>query len=213
MITKSCKERYVPHEEVERQIQDVRVVMQYCENETECRRVLLLQFFNEKFDIALCRGRCNNCANREVLVEQDVTKEARDIVELVKRLEAQNLTQEQCRSVFQGKAITKGSFNQYSFFGAGSHLTKDVAEHLFNKLLFHDVLREVSLPNGSGWHSMYLKVCIFAMHVTFLLNPLQIGPKADDFLRMKAFRLKCRPKAAKVVTEKSISRRGKKKTS
>ncbi len=159
MITKNAQERSVPYLEINRQIQDVRLVMQYCENDAECRRVQLLQFFGEKFDSALCRRRCNNCANREVLVEQDVTREAHEAINLVQSLDAQNLTQDQCRSIFQGKAPpNKGSFNHYSFFGAGSHLAKDVAEQLFNKLLFHDVFREVSLQNGSGWHSMYLKV-------------------------------------------------------
>ncbi|KAF9052374.1 ATP-dependent DNA helicase [Hymenopellis radicata] len=149
MITKSAQERSVPYHEIDRQIQDVRLVMQYCENDTECRRVQLLQFFGEKFDPALCRRRCNNCANREILVEQDVTKEAHEAINLVQSLDAQNLTQDQCRSIFQGKAPpNKGSFSHYSFFGAGSHLAKTWLNNYSTSYYNHDVFREVSIQNG-----------------------------------------------------------------
>ena len=35
--------------------------LQYCENQIECRRVLILEFFNEQFNRANCSKTCDNC--------------------------------------------------------------------------------------------------------------------------------------------------------
>ena len=66
----------------------------YCENITDCRRVLQLSYFGEVFDSRLCgekRGMlCDNCvrATKCNLEHQDITELAREIVMAVQRLNA-----------------------------------------------------------------------------------------------------------------------------
>ena len=38
-------------------------MIKFCENNYECRRVLLLNHLDEKFNKALCKGYCDNCVN------------------------------------------------------------------------------------------------------------------------------------------------------
>ncbi|KAK0223213.1 DNA helicase [Armillaria fumosa] len=193
MITKNCEERGSTREQMDNAIQEVREVMQYCENDSECRRVHLLQFFGEKFDAKLCRRRCNNCANREAMVSYNVTKEARDAIALVRSLEKDNVTLDQCRLIFKGaERATLQRFDP-SLRGAGSHLTQDLVEQLFSKLISLDVFTEVSLPNAAGWHIQYLRM----------------GQGVQEFLRLPTYSINIRPKASKKVTDKPAGRKRK----
>ncbi|KAK0204790.1 DNA helicase [Desarmillaria ectypa] len=193
MITKNCEERGSTREQMENAIQEVREVMQYCENDSECRRVHLLQFFGEKFDAKHCRRRCNNCANREAMVSYNVTKEAHDAVALVRSLEKHNVTLDQCRLIFKGaERATLQRFDP-SLRGAGSHLSQELIEHLFSKLIFLDVFMEVSLPNAGGWHNQYLRM----------------GQGVDAFLRLRSYSINFRPKVPKRVSDKPTGRKGK----
>ncbi len=50
----------------------------YCEEAVECRRVLMLQHFAERFDPAACKGTCDNCHNNQGkrFVMQDMSSKA-----------------------------------------------------------------------------------------------------------------------------------------
>lgn len=66
-------------------------VVQYCENQTECRRVQLLEYFGETgFRSAECRENqstvCDNCSCAATTVQLDVTQEAMLIVKSVNTL-------------------------------------------------------------------------------------------------------------------------------
>jgi bloom syndrome protein len=66
-------------------------VVQYCENQTECRRAQLLEYFGETgFNSAKCRENratiCDNCSCSGEMVEMDVTQTAKLIVESVNTL-------------------------------------------------------------------------------------------------------------------------------
>lgn len=148
---------------MDRQEQDARAVVQFCENDSECRRVQLLQFFGEKFDKSVCARGCDNCRNQGVMSDQDVTKEAKAAIALVRSFQDsnENVTADHCRLVFRGSkssvVVNKGHDKKPSY-GAGSDLPPELVEQLFAKLLYQDVFQEVSLQNGAGWHNHYLKV-------------------------------------------------------
>ncbi|KAJ7593079.1 DNA helicase [Mycena floridula] len=184
------KEKETPMESIERQEQDVRNVVAYCENDSECRRVQLLQFFGEKFDKRGCQGRCDNCKNQKEKVEYDVSKEARDVIALIKSLGNQNVTVDQCRLVLKGSKnsqIMNKGYDKLSLYGSASNLSIDIIEQLFSKLLFMDVLSEESIANASGWHTQYLK----------------LGTNAERFTRDKQIlKISHRPKPAKPATTK-----------
>lgn len=52
----------------------------YCENDVDCRRLLQLVHFGEKFDSNNCRKTCDNCLKIKNFVEKDVTEIAKQLV-------------------------------------------------------------------------------------------------------------------------------------
>lgn len=52
----------------------------YCENDVDCRRLLQLVHFGEKFDSANCKKTCDNCLKNKSLIEKDVTGIAKQLV-------------------------------------------------------------------------------------------------------------------------------------
>ena len=57
--------------------------MAYCEEQVECRRVLLLSHFGESgFTAALCHSTCDICARNkgQVFAERDMTQAAKDLI-------------------------------------------------------------------------------------------------------------------------------------
>ena len=52
----------------------------YCENDVDCRRLLQLVHFGEKFDSANCKKTCDNCLKNKSLIEKDVTDIAKHLV-------------------------------------------------------------------------------------------------------------------------------------
>lgn len=54
--------------------------MSYCENDVDCRRLLQLIHFGEKFDSSACQKTCDNCLKIKSFVEKDVTDTAKQLV-------------------------------------------------------------------------------------------------------------------------------------
>lgn len=54
----------------------------YCENDVDCRRLLQLIHFGEKFDSFNCQKTCDNCSKNLSCVEKDVTEIAKQLVRI-----------------------------------------------------------------------------------------------------------------------------------
>lgn len=52
----------------------------YCENDVDCRRLLQLVHFGEKFDPGNCNKTCDNCCKMLTFVQKDVTGIAMQLV-------------------------------------------------------------------------------------------------------------------------------------
>lgn len=153
-------------ESIERQEQAVRDVVQYCQNDSDCRRVQILQYFGEKFDKKDCGRRCNNCRNDQALVARDVTDEAKDVINLVRSLQEgkENVTVAQCREIFRGAktaSIRDKGHDRHPLYGAGKDMPKELLEQLLGKLLYLDAFQEYSISNNSGYHTQYVKARVF----------------------------------------------------
>ncbi|KAJ6500335.1 DNA helicase [Mycena sanguinolenta] len=199
-MIRDTREQNTTPESIARQEAAVRSVVRYCENESVCRRTQILQHFGEKFDKKDCHSRCNNCANEGLVVTEDFTKEAKIVLSLVQSLERgqENVTVDHCRSIFKGSnnnAVRTKGHDQHPHFGAGKDMPKELAELLFNRLLYLDALMEKSVRTGQ-WHVQYLK----------------LGSKANDFLTGgKTLQLSHRPKSPKATKAKTKGTKGSKK--
>lgn len=151
-----------------RQELQAKIVMEYCLNVSDCRRVQLLQFFGEKFDRRQCRQFCDNCSHSVQMVEQDLTDEAKKVITLVQQFHSMNeeVTLDHCRAVFKGAdtiAVRNRNHNRQAQYGAGKHLDTELLEQLFKRLCFLEALDEISYQGNQGWYVYYLKVRLLSL--------------------------------------------------
>lgn len=90
-----------------RQRRHLQEVISYCENKTECRRFLLLQYFGETFK-KRCGNGCDNCQREGAVEEIDCLGDALEIIRIVE----------------SGKLLTEGQI--LAEMRACSRKTKDV---------------------------------------------------------------------------------------
>ncbi|KAH9685508.1 bloom syndrome protein [Citrus sinensis] len=136
-------------------------MVSYCENDVDCRRLLQLVHFGEKFDSAHCKKTCDNCSKIKSFIEKDVTDTAKKLVELVK-LTGQQFSSSHILEVFRGSLnqfVKKHRHETLSLHGAGKHLAKSEASRILRHLVIEDFLmEEVKKSDVYGSVSSVLKV-------------------------------------------------------
>lgn len=150
-------------EQKERQHQMLRNVTGFCENRSDCRRVQVLNYFNESFKSEDCKGACDNCNSKSRFESRDFSKYAIDAIALVKNVQQEGVTLLHCVDVFRGgksKKITALKHSNLKEYGAGSELERGDVERLFHRLLSEDALAEKNVVNKAGFASNYLHVSI-----------------------------------------------------
>ncbi|PWN24308.1 ATP-dependent DNA helicase [Microstroma glucosiphilum] len=158
----------------EQQHGNLRRVVQYCMNKSDCRRSQVLQYFGEVFPSESCHHTCDNCcysaANHQQAVLQDLTVQARHAVELVKDLSRPagpvrggakgGCTLLHYVDVFRGsqsKAIRTKNHHMHKRAGAGCSMNRGDVERLFQELTIRGVFNERSEINAAGFANAYLE--------------------------------------------------------
>lgn len=156
------KDSNLDKENKEKHLNKLQQVMAYCDNETDCRRKLVLSYFNEDFDAKLCGKNCDNCRNSSHLIseERDVTEEAKKIIKLIQALQNTRVTLIYCQDIFKGSRsskIVQAGHDGLEFHGAGKGMVKSEIERIFFHLVTIRVLQEYSIMNNSGFAVNYVK--------------------------------------------------------
>lgn len=145
---------------------EINEMVQYCEDEFTCRRQMQLEHFGEEYDREKCRGNCDNCREKRKPVLRDLTSEARLVLA---GLEGCGL-----KTVNQVAGFLKGGSgkdldkvrNREGFAGL-SHLSKEAIDRLLHRLVYEEVLQEVTQKR--------FKFCFN--------TAVQLGPRAAEVLR------------------------------
>lgn len=148
-------------EQKERQRKMLRNVIQFCENRSDCRRVQILNYFNESFNAEDCHGACDNCNSTSTFETQDFSEYATIAINLVGKIQKENVTLLHCVDILRGgknKKISDLNHNQLEEYGAVSHLERGGVERLFYRLLSEDALTEHHVVNKAGFASQYVGV-------------------------------------------------------
>lgn len=136
-------------------------MVSYSENDVDCRRLLQLLHFGEKFDAGNCGNTCDNCSKIKTLVERDVTESAKQLVELVKST-GQHFSSSHILEVYRGSLsqfVKRHRHENLSLHGAGKHLAKGEASRILRHLVIEDFLAEdVKKSDIYGSVSSVLKV-------------------------------------------------------
>jgi len=120
-------------EQKARQREELKYVVQYCENRSDCRRKLVLSHFGEQFSKEKCQGTCDNCG-KPGAVSRDWTKEAGEVLELVR--EAGRISFMQAVDAYRGSGNKKiQDFREVEYFGAGKQLPRGTVERIVQNLV------------------------------------------------------------------------------
>eukprot|EP00731_Ephydatia_muelleri_P016671 Em0009g1095a len=162
-------EGYNVHHKVD--IDNLYRMVQYCENETDCRRKQLLGYFAERFDPLACKkggAPCDNCVSTVPYHTRDVSELARKVIESVRSCHEQ-VTLVQCLEAIKGSSSQKSARNKLSslpLHGCGANMVKHDIERMLHLMVLEGILGE-NLQIGS--HDNV--VCY-----------VQIGPKHSQVL-------------------------------
>lgn len=152
-------------EQRDQQRANLREMVQFCMNYTDCRRTQILRYFDEVFDPEDCHHTCDNCATPKGDTKiQDMTALAQDATRLVEDLahtRQEFVTLLHCCDVFRGASIKKvkdAGHDKSAYFGKGSSLQRGDSERLFQHLVLERVLSERSEVNSMGFANAYIGV-------------------------------------------------------
>eukprot|EP01027_Heterolobosea_sp_BB2_P018886 GEZU01026539.1.p1 GENE.GEZU01026539.1~~GEZU01026539.1.p1 ORF type:complete len:172 (-),score=35.26 GEZU01026539.1:189-629(-) len=127
-------------------------MVNFCENNTDCRRQLQLEYFGEKFDRAKCDQMCDNCVHAGDVEIQDVTAAAKQIVHLVQDI-GPKFSMTYIVDVWRGsknKNVIKNKHDAVEQHGAGKEYSKDFALAIMRRLVLDNILEETRLDNAYG---------------------------------------------------------------
>lgn len=132
-------------------------------NLSECRRVQLLQHFDERFDRAMCRKTCDTCKDPRETLSTDVTQEALGALRLAEATTKRNvnLTPGAFMCALRGAQTSdlknKGA-TTLDGFGCAKAKSQDLVDLLVKHLIYEGQLGTYPVPNASGFHSDYIEV-------------------------------------------------------
>jgi superfamily II DNA helicase RecQ len=209
MIMRGNEERGVGNkqnvnENLKRTLYSLNRCLAYCLNETDCRRVMLLEYFGEAFPVADCRGTCDNCyfraANPDAFSTMDATIHARNIIRLVKLFTGQNsgdslpkLTLKKLAMVYsrsKDKDLARyiSLFERPGFDSSVPPPSKDMAERIIQQMVVKNYLEEEHVISFNQFGADYVI----------------LGELGDTFLSSReAFTISLRGKASSKMQSKS----------
>jgi bloom syndrome protein len=130
----------------ERQIDMLQRVVAFCEDQHTCRRVEILRYFGEKFDKALCKGGCDNCASGRDESDfqlQDFTNIAVAALQVIDQ--RNRLTLVQCVDALQGRQAKE--FKTLDQFGMAKGMKQHEVQRVIHALASQGALKEANKVN------------------------------------------------------------------
>ncbi|KAL6428430.1 hypothetical protein ACFW04_008600 [Cataglyphis niger] len=117
----------------------------FCENTTDCRRSLQLNYFGEIFDRQQCISNkttaCDNCRSKEEITQLDATEDAKEIMKAVRDINNRKnckLTLILLSHIFKGsdlKKIRETGLTKHPLYGRGKSWDKNNIERLLHYMV------------------------------------------------------------------------------
>ncbi|EGZ19957.1 hypothetical protein PHYSODRAFT_312852 [Phytophthora sojae] len=148
-------------------LQNLRRMTEFCENQVECRRTSLLEYFGEHFSSDQCRGTCDNCKNKALGItfeKSDVTEDCVALAGMIKSLQESGdpATLVQISQIFLGQTIKgrewkQDQFAQLAGFGKGKgRYSRSEVERILYHMVLRQYTREVDQTNAKGFTTTFL---------------------------------------------------------
>ncbi|KAI8979925.1 P-loop containing nucleoside triphosphate hydrolase protein [Pilobolus umbonatus] len=136
-------------------------MINFCKNDVDCRRELIMSYFGETFNPADCHKMCDNCISEVRSSLKDYTKEAKSIVRILDQLSPGKVTETQCTIIFRGSKSSYVIDNKYNLlegYGGGKHLDKKAVNRIIRAMINLKILECKTELNRGGFHAEYLVV-------------------------------------------------------
>ncbi|ORZ21238.1 P-loop containing nucleoside triphosphate hydrolase protein [Absidia repens] len=161
MMTKGSSQRKT----VKQQCEQLHAMVNYCEDQTECRRCLLLAYFGEQVSSNLCQKQCDHCSSPAtgLTMHTFTSDEIKSVVTLLEfSSDGNSITLLQlvdmCRGM-KNKAITEKGLNRLNGYGKLAHFDKRTVERLLVQLILKGILDE--RVTGGKYSHIYIRVILF----------------------------------------------------
>ncbi|SMN19040.1 similar to Saccharomyces cerevisiae YMR190C SGS1 Nucleolar DNA helicase of the RecQ family [Maudiozyma saulgeensis] len=156
------KDENLDEENRHKHLDKLQQVMSYCDNLSDCRRKLILSYFNENFDSKLCGKNCDNCRDKGNFEteERDITDTAKTIANMIEKIQNDRVTLIHCQDIFKGSRNARMMQSGHATLeehGTGKDMLKSEIERIFFHLVTIGVLQEYSVMNNSGFASSYVR--------------------------------------------------------
>ncbi|CAI5743567.1 unnamed protein product [Peronospora destructor] len=154
-------------------LHNLRRMTEFCENQVECRRTSLLEYFGEHFSSEQCHATCDNCKNKALGItfeKSDVTEDCVLLAEMIKTFQQSGdpTTLVQVAQMFLG-LVVKGrewkqdQFSQLRGFGKGKgRYSRSEVERILYHMILRQYLREVDQTNAKGFTTTFVSLGINA---------------------------------------------------
>jgi superfamily II DNA helicase RecQ len=140
------------------QRENLREVIKYSENKSDCRRKLVLRYFGEDFNESQCNRTCDNCERSTKSTKVDRTAYALKALTLAKDID-DRFTLNMLLDAFRGSAAKKSlKFQDCMNYGSGRDLPKTEAERILQEMVINQVLRTYNQTNPGGFTTSYIKL-------------------------------------------------------
>eukprot|EP00298_Acanthocystis_sp_HF-20_P001085 c11481_g1_i2.p1 GENE.c11481_g1_i2~~c11481_g1_i2.p1 ORF type:complete len:166 (+),score=63.40 c11481_g1_i2:28-498(+) len=122
-------------------------VMAYCENDIDCRRVLIMSYFGERFKQSDCKRYCDNCcrtANFQ-FEERDMSDYARTVIRAVNSAYMKQVTLNMITDMLKGskaKAMSSHGLTELSEYGVLKDMPKVDIDRIIKQLIWDHYIDE-----------------------------------------------------------------------
>ena len=163
------------------ELRSIEKLIDFCEDNNECRRKLFLSYFNEEFNKDNCYHMCDNC-NKNISIEKiDCTKECKDILDiLIKNKNLEYNLDELCLILNGGKIINEGNnIKPEEFFGLMKNHNLTNIKKIMRYLIIKGYLDEYSINNNILLKITNLGENLYNDNINEIKVLLPIGKKLD----------------------------------
>lgn len=108
-------------------------MVSYAEDEFECRRKLMLAYFNETFDASACQQTCDNCRSGVKVAPTDVTAQGQTVLQFLEHSHRMKLTLTMVVDCLKGsdtKVVKTRRLNEVNGYGGASGWKRTDIERL-----------------------------------------------------------------------------------
>ncbi|KAI0043559.1 ATP-dependent DNA helicase [Auriscalpium vulgare] len=164
------KDEDLDDEQKAKQKEDITEMFEYCHNQVDCRRLLLLRKYGENFEREDCQATCDNCLSHkdDTTITQDVTDIALSLVKFAVNVERSCTLVSKSNFIlgFRGsnaKSVRDKGLVDVDGYGSGKQVEQQIVDRLYDELISRDIVESylVQQPR-TKYSNQYMKVGFFS---------------------------------------------------